>query len=424
MQSSEMIQDLAFMYESMVSLNTSLDLKTMLTRLFETLSRKTGAPGIAFWESVDSGYRMLHLHGKCSIDPQNNAYGKIVEQIHAVQSTALLTAEHPGFHQFTGRHLLVTALGEDRLILSFSTTTSMDLSRISLLLGGLSNHIGHAIKACRSNAMLQELISSLEERVNLEVQKNREKEKFLIEKSRLAALGEMIVAISHQWRQPLNAIGIIIQDLEDAFLSNELSKDYFSRSVTETMNQVGFMSRTIDDFRNFFRRSETRECFDVTTALDKTLAIVAASFAHNSIDIHLKHVGKGVLFCSGFPGEFEQAIMNILLNSRDAILERSQGASEKGRVDIEIRPTGEQIVLQISDNGTGIGATHIDRIFDPYFSTRGPQGGSGIGLYMVHSIITKNMQGKVHAANLSVGARITIELPRCHPDSFTERKMR
>ncbi len=258
---------------------------------------------------------------------------------------------------------------------------------------------------------LKDLNNRLEQRVEQEIRIRMEKERMLIHQSRLASMGEMIASIAHQWRQPLNALGLYIQDLQEAYDNGELSREYLDSAVAISMDQIQHMSRTIDDFRNFFKQEKEKELFSPEEATRSALSIVEAQLRANNISVSLESQEKlpGIY---GFPGEFKQAILNILSNARDAILEKN----ESGKIHILMKEHRQDLRMTIADSGGGIDPKILPEIFTPYFSTKHHQG-MGIGLHMSRIIIEDHMNGTLQAANCNQGACFTITLPSTSAES-------
>ncbi|AOP34267.1 hypothetical protein A0128_10655 [Leptospira tipperaryensis] len=253
---------------------------------------------------------------------------------------------------------------------------------------------------------LEELNRSLEARVESEIQKRREQEKAMIVRSRLADMGEMIGNIAHQWRQPLNVIALCIQDLSYTHSEGELDEEYILDSTNKIMDLVEQMSNTIDDFRNYFRPNKTKEKFSLKSTIQKSFSLVSESLKNQNIRIYLNPDEDYEVF--GFPNEFSQVILNIIANSRDAIMESHP---EDPSIYVDIRKEGEKKMVIVRDNGGGIEASVMEKLFQPYFTTKDQGKGTGIGLYMSKSIIENNMDGKIYAYNSDKGAVMVIELP-------------
>jgi len=257
---------------------------------------------------------------------------------------------------------------------------------------------------------IERLNKTLEERVKEEVSKNMEKDQLLIQQSKMAAMGDMMGNIAHQWRQPLNALAITIQDVEDAFIFDEVDNSYIHNFVETSMNHISFMSRTIDDFRNFFKPSKSKVKFSIKDAVGDILSIVSAQLKNKNIDIELLGEDFEV---DGYLNEFKQVILNLTNNAKDAILIRKErGDLFDGRIEIEMSNFSERYKkVTIKDNGGGVPQEIVDRIFEPYFTTKEGNQGTGIGLYMSKTIIEENMKGFLTVENIGDGAIFKIMLP-------------
>lgn len=251
---------------------------------------------------------------------------------------------------------------------------------------------------------LRELNSSLEQRVREEAGKSREKDHLLIRQSRLATLGEMIGNIAHQWRQPLNALGLLLTNLKDAQRFGELDQAHVEAAVEQGRHLIDSMSATIDDFRNLFKPDRDKTCFTVAAAVREALSVIWISLRNANIEVVLE--SDESVACEGFFNEYTHVMLNILGNARDAI--RAKGIMY-GKVTIRIGVEEGRAVVVIRDNGGGIPEAVIERIFDPYFTTR--ENGTGIGLYMSLMIIEKNMGGAIAARNIDGGAEFRILTP-------------
>ncbi len=185
---------------------------------------------------------------------------------------------------------------------------------------------------------LGELNATLEQRVQEEIASRQEKEQLLLQQSRMAAMGEMIGAIAHQWRQPLNVIGLIIQNLQIAYEYGEMDKERLNNAVATAMWQINFMSKTIDDFRNFFKSSKEKEIFDVRKLVDETIFLMKAQLQNNYIDIDVIVEKEGIVV-KGYPNEFQHVLLNLINNAKDAILLRK--AKENCRAELTIRDLGK-----------------------------------------------------------------------------------
>jgi C4-dicarboxylate-specific signal transduction histidine kinase len=233
----------------------------------------------------------------------------------------------------------------------------------------------------------------------------REQEQMMLQQSRLAAMGEMIGNIAHQWRQPINSLGLTVQQLLLFYDMGEFDRELLEKNVSISMGLIKHMSTTIDDFRNFFRPDKEKVEFKVTEAIADTLSIIDDSFKNQHIAVEVVAKAEPAVF--GFKNEYGQVLLVILNNARDALTERG---TEDPRVTITIGAEENRAVVSIADNAGGIPEEIMDKIFDPYFTTKGPQQGTGVGLFMSKIIIEKNMGGRLSARNTADGAEFRIEV--------------
>ncbi|MDX1809812.1 MAG: ATP-binding protein [Sulfurospirillaceae bacterium] len=267
-------------------------------------------------------------------------------------------------------------------------------------------------KLRKSQNELEELNKNLqikiEEEIQLKLIKEREaneKERILAHQSKLASMGEMIGNIAHQWRQPLTELSSILINMELHFERDKLTKEKFHTKVQEANEQIVFMSKTIDDFRNFFSSGKKKETTKISTIINKVNNLMNASLKNNNINFKIEIIDDFEVYC--YPNEISQALLNIISNAKDIMLENT---INNAKISIKAFTKGEKHIVTIEDNAGGIKVTPIDKIFEPYFSTKHAKSGTGIGLYMTKTIIEKNNNGKIEIANSPTGAIFTIIL--------------
>ncbi|RII30828.1 MAG: hypothetical protein CXR30_03180 [Geobacter sp.] len=252
---------------------------------------------------------------------------------------------------------------------------------------------------------LEEINQSLEQRINLAVAELRHKDQVLIQQGRLAAMGEMINNIAHQWRQPLNNIGLIVQNLQLSFESGELNAEDLDKEISHAMDIIMHMSRTIDDFRNFFRHDKEMRKFAINSVVARSIEFISATLSSSNIKVSM--AAEEDVTAIGYPNEYAQVLLNILANAREVLIER---AVTEPRIFIDVTSENGCSVTTIRDNGGGMPEEILPRIFDPYFTTKEPGKGTGIGLYMSKVIIEQNMSGRLTARNVGDGAEFRIEV--------------
>jgi signal transduction histidine kinase len=252
-------------------------------------------------------------------------------------------------------------------------------------------------------------------------------------------MGEMINAIAHQWRQPLTAIGFGIQEMGEIAKEKHHTDEYVDEQVRFLMDIVMHMSETIDDFRNFFRPDKDRVELDIRRTVVAVYNIINTQFSAVNIKVTLLcetpgrkyelHCEKDVTdedaelyIVEGYEGEMKQVFLNILQNARDALLLYMATDNRQGTVAVNITPHARYIDIDFTDNGGGIRAEHLDRVFEPYFTTKGESVGLGIGLFMSKTIIEEHMNGFLMVRNIKDGARFTVRLNRKYPDPAEENE--
>ena len=247
-------------------------------------------------------------------------------------------------------------------------------------------------------------------------------ERQLLQNQKMAAMGEMLGAIAHQWRQPLNILSTYIASLQAAYINRAIDKPFVETLVKNTNIQVQFMSKTIDDFRNFFKPSKSKQPFDVLKALNHAIKLVAPRLKQSEFNISVRVDADAAEFVTnGYQSEFVHVMMNLVSNAKDAIEEclRAMDDPHPGEIVIEVLTVADDIVLHVKDNGCGIADHHLAHIFSPYFTTKGTQSGTGIGLYMAKMMIEQEMNGHISATSSEYGTIMTVRLPQYYPPEVT-----
>jgi PAS domain S-box-containing protein len=287
----------------------------------------------------------------------------------------------------------------------------------------------------KANELLNRRQEYLENKIEKEVHRRRQNERLMMQQSKMAAMGQMMSAIAHQWRQPLNTIAIYIQDFEDSYRYNELSEDYLKELVDLSMKQINFMSKTIDDFKNFFKPDKDEIVFEVCTETISALALLGAQLVRNNVELRLNCNGDKLSFeeadeysckdnvcvmVKGFPNEYKQVLLNLVQNARDAIEESENIADNQGVIEVGVKDGDGVVKIYVKDNGSGISADIQERIFEPYFTTKEEGKGTGVGLYMSKIIIEQNMKGHLYFDSSENGTKFIIELRKQTAVNFEE----
>ena len=265
---------------------------------------------------------------------------------------------------------------------------------------------------------IRKVNKQLEEKMQLQIQQMQEKDNMLQQQSKLAQMGEMVNMIAHQWRQPLGAISstIIAIDMslshKKFYLESEQNDEVYKKNLISKLDKISqyvqVLSTTIDDFRNFFKPDKHKQLISLQEPISMALNIVEPSMK-NTYYIEITTDYKSQEKVNIFKNEFMQVILNILKNSEDNFKER---AIKKPIVHIEVNETSSMHIVKIYDNGGGIEEKVLEKIFDPYFSTKKSIDGTGIGLYMSKIIIEKHHNGKIIAYNYKDGICFEIQLQK------------
>jgi len=319
----------------------------------------------------------------------------IGEDLHTLLAPEqFLEAHRIGFEHFKktgegeaiGKTLELSALKKD------GTEFSIELSLSAIMKEGKWNAIGIIRDISKRKKMEEEL---------------RVKDKIMMIQSRQAAMGDMIAMIAHQWRQPLSIMSMEANNLKLSLaLEEEITTELLEKHIESISEQVEQLSQTIDDFRNFFKPNQAKEIVTVSDILEKTMRIIRKSMEDNNIAVLIENRSETKL--ETYPNQLLQVFINIINNAKDIL--KSKSISD-AKVLITINDVEESVITSICDNGGGIPKNVMDRIGEPYFTTKKTEG-TGLGLYMSKSIITEHLNGKFTWANRDGGVCFTIILPK------------
>jgi PAS domain S-box-containing protein len=353
------------------------------------------------------------LYRICDLDPKmfRLTFREILRLIHhedlGIFKAAIETAYRTR-SPFSVYHRIVRPNGTTRVLHSQGNVIAGDDGK-PLRIIGTAQDVTARKKAeetlKRKHLELKQLNRSLEKKVEEEVANNRQKDYLLIQQGRQAAMGEMIGNIAHQWRQPLTTISLLIQNLHESFSYGDFSGEFMDKTIEHVMQVIQHMSRTIDDFRNFFKPDKERSTFIMGDVIQKTISFVEPSMRFQNITVDV--LADNDLTVNGYPNECAQVFLNILSNARDVIIERKIASPE---ILIKACRKKGKTIVTIWDNAGGIPENIIDKVFEPYFTTKELGKGTGVGLYMSKTIIEKHMGGKLGVKNVNGGAEFRIEI--------------
>ncbi|PHO08902.1 histidine kinase [Malaciobacter canalis] len=254
---------------------------------------------------------------------------------------------------------------------------------------------------------LEEQNRELEEKIQKEIEKNRQKEQILFHQSKLASMGEMLSSISHQWRQPLMEINSLFLPIEIKLRGNKsIDNDEVLEAISKLNEITKYMSNTINDFKNFFSTNKESIKFSLSTQINSAINILSTSLKDNNINLEI--IVKKNPEVYGVKSEYSQVLINIINNAKEMLIYRK---IKNPLIKITIDKKEDIAIIKIEDNAGGIKLKNIDDVFKPFY-TNEKKDGSGIGLFMSKLIIEKNMAGMLSAENTSNGALFTIQTPQ------------
>ena len=257
----------------------------------------------------------------------------------------------------------------------------------------LNEHLEEKVK--EKTKELTIINAELENRVKQEVSNNRQKDMHLVQQSKMANIGEMVSMIIHQWKQPLNAISMINSGIELRLNLKQNDDESLSKDNQSIKKQINLMSNTMNDFRDFFKQKD-KTIYKLDEVIHKTINLINDIYKSLGVKINYNTTNKE-LKTVGYENELIQVLLNVLNNARDIIKEKN---CEIKRIDIEIISMGDDIIIQVKDYAGGIPKTIIENIFEPYFTTKSDEKGTGLGLYMCKSILNK-VNAEINVENFS-----------------------
>lgn len=296
---------------------------------------------------------------------------------------------------------------ELEFIIKASASIVVFIVILSLLLSRKINKIfsQYQLEVQKRTDELEKLNESLEQRVFDGLKAHRQKDKMLIQQSKMAEMGDMLSMIAHQWRQPLNQMSYLFMNIDSAYEYKELTKEYLEDKLKEGNTLLEFMSVTIDDFRNYFRPDKDKEFVLVSDVVSTSVSLMQKSLEVSGVEVEMESYGRDLTHL--YKNEFIQVMLNLIKNAKDILVEKR---IQNPKIIITSRCEKEKLIVEVCDNGGGVDEKIIDKIFDPYFSTKDNQNGTGLGLYMSKMIIEEHLYGKLSVRNSENGACFKIEI--------------
>jgi len=280
----------------------------------------------------------------------------------------------------------------------------------------------------RQSIELQDINANLHDTIVRETEKNRKYEQILFNQKKLADIGNIISAMAHHWRQPLNALGLYVQDICQTYKDGGMSKEYIREFETTCMQLIGNLSDTIDNFSDFFRPQGNNSAFRVMSEIRDILKIYEAKLAYHGINFSSSCIcGTSFMECQefdsesdcgyknivvdGYKDEFKQSFINVLQNAVDALDDESSPPLRDKIINVDVSIEDDRMLVRIFNNGRPIPDYVAERIYNPYFTTKAEGKGTGIGLYLTKNIIENYMHGKLYFENTDNGVAFYISLP-------------
>ena len=268
---------------------------------------------------------------------------------------------------------------------------------------GAIEYITKPINNALFTSKLRVYIKLFEDKIKQENQINKKNE-IIIYQSKMAAMGEMINVISHQLKQPLNILSLYCQDIKSSFDFNEINEEFVKDFDESTKFQIQFLSKTIDDFRDYFNPNKLKKDFSIEVSVNKILNLMKKQLEENEIKVFMDIQEK---YIYDTESEFEQVLINLISNAKEALVENNISNKE---IKIKSLKTDDSIEFFIEDNAGGIAHNLKDKIFNPYFTTK--EKGTGVGLYMARLVIEASFGSHLNVENAQNGAKFTMIFPK------------
>ena len=306
---------------------------------------------------------------------------------------------------------ILTASGQEKPLEVFVTRLVMSRGSAELMIV-IDRSDQHRLEKelGEKNRTLEALAASLEARVKEETERRAARDAMLFGQAKMAALGEMLAAIAHQWRQPLSTVGMVLHNLERDSQLGLVGPERIAAVAAKSRQQISFLAQTLELFLSFYRPVMGAGPFDLGGGVAETASLMKAQLDYHFIELVIDAGDGAPCMLKGGANHLKQVLVNLLQNAKDAVVARRQREAEAVcRIDVRLRRDGGDVLLEVEDTGGGIPDEVLPRVFEPYFSTK-PEG-TGIGLAMARSIVESHLGGRIDVARGELGARFTVRLP-------------
>ncbi len=322
----------------------------------------------------------------------------------------LLDIMMPGVDGFeVARRVKTTTKGKNIPIIFVTAKSDEESIKKGFAVGGVDYitkpfHQEELIARVNNHLELTVLRKDLERKVIEETEKRLKSQEMLIQTSKMADMGDMIGAIAHQWKQPLNSMAIVVQEVLETSKFEDIKTEDIQGCVDKVLDKVRFMSDTVGDFRNYFKLDKEYGYFDAQEAVQKVFNMLCPQFKKNSIKVHISSSAETVVY--GIQNEFKQVVLNILNNARDNFIEKKI----QGEIEIVLMDAKDFLSVNFQDNGGGVPEDIIYKIFEQNFTTK--KNGNGIGLFMCKTIMQDHLGGDITVTNKDDGALFSVLIPK------------
>jgi len=385
-----LLQQLTISYECLSSIGNSIELESMMSEIVITFSRKTGAVTGSYYHHRNDAEPLIRIGKTIAFN--------LSDYNLSTQEYYLFTKDDKQIVVLPLKHGYLKFIYKDK---------EESIQKLASMFANFKQKINLSIAACNGVKQLEELNDDLEDRVEKSVKQIRENEKMLISQSKQVVMGEMIEMIAHQWRQPITSIGMIANNVLFDMALGEIKETELKISIDKINTQVMHLSKTIDDFRDFFKESKTEQITSFLEILEGTMSIIDKQLQGHNIEIIVLNKSLNTSFYT-YKNELIQVFLNILGNAKDAFDDKHL---KNKQITIAAVSKGKNLHVTIQDTAGGIETEIMQKVFEPYFSTKMKKNGTGLGLYMSKIIVEEHLHGTLTVTNTTDGAMFEITIP-------------
>ena len=385
-----LLQQLTTSYECLSSIGNSIELESMMSEIVITFSRKTGAVTGSYYHHRNDAEPLIRIGKTIAFN--------LSDYNLSTQEYYLFTKDDKQIVVLPLKHGYLKFIYKDK---------EESIQKLASMFANFKQKINLSIAACNGVKQLEELNDDLEDRVEESVKQIRENEKMLISQSKQIVMGEMIEMIAHQWRQPITSIGMIANNVLFDMALGEIKETELKISIDKINTQVMHLSKTIDDFRDFFKESKTEQITSFLEILEGTMSIIDKQLQGHNIEIIVLNKSLNTSFYT-YKNELIQVFLNILGNAKDAFDDKHL---KNKQITIAAVSKGKNLHVTIQDTAGGIETEIMQKVFEPYFSTKMKKNGTGLGLYMSKIIVEEHLHGTLTVTNTTDGAMFEITIP-------------